>query len=37
MVVRVFNNTGSKIELEGYKVLIEADSVERAKAALDVV
>ena len=32
-----FKNTGSKIELEGDKVLIEADTEERAKAALDVV
>ena len=32
-----FKNTGSKIELEGEKVLIEADTEERAKAALDVV
>ena len=31
-----FKNTGSKIELEGEKVLIEADTEERAKAALDV-
>ncbi|CAB4712952.1 unannotated protein [freshwater metagenome] len=32
-----FKNTGSKIELEGEKILIEADTEERAKAALDVV
>ena len=32
-----FKNTGSKIELEGDKVLIESDTEERAKAALDVV
>ena len=32
-----FKNTGSKIELEGDKVLIEADTEERAKAALDIV
>ena len=31
-----FKNTGSKIELEGEKILIEADTEERAKAALDV-
>ena len=30
-----FKNTGSKIELEGEKILIEADTEERAKAALD--
>ena len=32
-----FKNTGSKIELEGEKISIEADTEERAKAALDVV
>ena len=32
-----FKNTGSKIELEGEKILIEADTEERAQAALDVV
>ena len=32
-----FKNTGSKTALEGDKVLIEADTEERAKAALDVV
>lgn len=32
-----FKNTGSKIELEGEKISIEADTEERAKAVLDVV
>ena len=32
-----FKNTGSKIEIEGDKISIEADTEERAKAALDVV
>lgn len=32
-----FKNTGSKLELEGEKVLIEANTEERAKAALDVL
>jgi len=32
-----FKNTGSKIELEGEKVLIEANTEDRAKAALDVL
>jgi hypothetical protein len=31
-----FKNTGAKIELEGEKILIEADTEERAKATLDV-
>ncbi len=32
-----FKNTGSKLELEGEKILIEASTEERAKAALDVL
>jgi hypothetical protein len=32
-----FKNTGSKIELEGEKILIEANTDDRAKAALDVL
>jgi len=32
-----FRNTGSKLELEGEKILIEANTEERAKAALDVL
>lgn len=32
-----FKNTGSKLELEGEKILIEANTEERAKAALDVL
>ena len=32
-----FKNTGAKIELSGDKIAIEADTEERAKAALDVV
>jgi len=31
-----FKNTGTKIEKSGEKFLIEADTEERAKAALDV-
>jgi uncharacterized protein YajQ (UPF0234 family) len=32
-----FKNTGAKIELSGEKIAIEADTEERAKAALDVL
>lgn len=32
-----FKNTGSKLELEGEKILIEANTEDRAKAALDVL
>jgi cyclic-di-GMP-binding protein len=32
-----FKNTGAKIELSGDKIAIEADTEERAKAALEVV
>ena len=32
-----FKNTGSKIELDGEKILIEANTDDRAKAALDVL
>ena len=32
-----FKNTGSKLELEGEKILIEANTEERAKAVLDVL
>ncbi len=32
-----FKNTGAKIELSGEKIAIEADTEERAKAALEVV
>lgn len=32
-----FKNTGSKLELEGEKIAIEASTEERAKAALDVL
>ena len=32
-----FKNTGSKLELDGEKILIEANTEERAKAALDVL
>lgn len=32
-----FKNTGAKIELSGDKIAIEADTEERAKAALDVL
>ena len=32
-----FKNTGAKIELAGEKIAIEADTEERAKAALDVL
>ena len=32
-----FKNTGSKIEISGDKISIEADTEERAKATLDVV
>ena len=31
-----FKNTGAKVELSGDKIAIEADTEERAKAALDV-
>ena len=32
-----FKNTGAKVELSGDKIAIEADTEERAKAALEVV
>jgi uncharacterized protein YajQ (UPF0234 family) len=32
-----FKNTGSKLELDGEKILIEANTEERAKAVLDVL
>jgi len=32
-----FKNTGAKIELSGDKISVEADTEERAKAALDVL
>lgn len=32
-----FKNTGSKLELEGEKILIEANTEDRAKATLDVL
>ncbi|NQW64696.1 MAG: YajQ family cyclic di-GMP-binding protein [Actinobacteria bacterium] len=32
-----FKNTGSKIEMSGEKILVESETEERAKAALDVL
>ena len=32
-----FKNTGTKIEMSGEKILIESETEERAKAALDVL
>ena len=32
-----FKNTGTKIEMSGEKILVESETEERAKAALDVL